>query len=119
MLFVGACGMREQPPQKRLGHASPESVKVYTRVSDEAVLTEYAKRLGEGDEVRNAGETERSRPPEVGRGNRTVLRLQCPHGRAPGVRGGCVRRAGSAHSGLCRERVYHEIIIWRSVACVV
>lgn len=30
---------------KRLGHASPESVKVYTRVSEEAVLAEYAQAL--------------------------------------------------------------------------
>ena len=39
-------GMRELSLQKRLGHASPESVKVYTRVSDDAVLAEYAQALG-------------------------------------------------------------------------
>jgi integrase/recombinase XerD len=38
-------GMRELSLQKRLGHASPESVKVYTRVSDEAVLADYTKAL--------------------------------------------------------------------------
>jgi integrase/recombinase XerD len=38
-------GMRELSLQKRLGHASPESVKVYTRVSDEAVLAEYTQAL--------------------------------------------------------------------------
>jgi integrase/recombinase XerD len=45
-------GMRELSLQKRLGHASPESVKVYTRVSDEAVLAEYAQALGRGQEKR-------------------------------------------------------------------
>ncbi|MDJ0363466.1 tyrosine-type recombinase/integrase [Rhodococcus sp. H29-C3] len=34
-------GMRELALQRRLGHASPESIGVYTRVSDEQVLTEY------------------------------------------------------------------------------
>lgn len=34
-------GMRELALQKRLGHASPESIRIYTRVSDEQVLTEY------------------------------------------------------------------------------
>lgn len=33
--------MRELALQRRLGHASPESIGVYTRVSDEQVLTEY------------------------------------------------------------------------------
>ncbi len=37
--------MRELSLQKRLGHASPESVKVYTRVSDAAVLAEYTQAL--------------------------------------------------------------------------
>ncbi|MET8030337.1 tyrosine-type recombinase/integrase [Streptomyces avermitilis] len=41
-------GMRELSLQKRLGHASPESTKVYTRVSDEAVLADYTRAL-EGD----------------------------------------------------------------------
>lgn len=31
--------------QKRLGHASPESTKVYTRVSDEAVLADHTRAL--------------------------------------------------------------------------
>jgi integrase len=39
-------GMRELALQKRLGHASPESTRVYTRVSDPAVVTEYRRALG-------------------------------------------------------------------------
>ncbi len=38
-------GMRELALQQRLGHASPESTRSYTRVSDEAVLTEYTHAL--------------------------------------------------------------------------
>lgn len=38
-------GMRELALQKRLGHASPESTRVYTRVSDEAVVAEYRRAL--------------------------------------------------------------------------
>ncbi|GAA2748514.1 tyrosine-type recombinase/integrase [Kitasatospora cinereorecta] len=38
-------GMRELSLQKRLGHASPESAKIYTRVSDEAVLADYTRAL--------------------------------------------------------------------------
>jgi integrase/recombinase XerD len=38
-------GMRELSLQKRLGHVSPESTKVYTRVSDEAVLADYTRAL--------------------------------------------------------------------------
>ncbi|MFE7430493.1 tyrosine-type recombinase/integrase [Streptomyces sp. NPDC057545] len=38
-------GMRELSLQKRLGHASPESTKIYTRVSDEAVLADYTRAL--------------------------------------------------------------------------
>lgn len=38
-------GMRELSLQKRLGHASPESTKVYTQVSDEAVLADYTRAL--------------------------------------------------------------------------
>lgn len=34
-------GMRELALQKRLGHASPESIRIYTRVSDDQVLAEY------------------------------------------------------------------------------
>ncbi len=34
-------GMRELTLQKRLGHASPESTRVYTRVSDDQVLADY------------------------------------------------------------------------------
>jgi len=38
-------GMRELTLQKRLGHASPESTKIYTRVSDDAVLADYVQAL--------------------------------------------------------------------------
>lgn len=39
-------GMRELALQKRLGHASPESTRIYTRVSDRAVAEEYHRALG-------------------------------------------------------------------------
>lgn len=39
-------GMRELALQKRLGHASPDSTRVYTRVSDAAVVAEYRRALG-------------------------------------------------------------------------
>lgn len=38
-------GMRELALQQRLGHASPESTRIYTRVSDDAVLAEYISAL--------------------------------------------------------------------------
>jgi integrase/recombinase XerD len=38
-------GMRELALQKRLGHASPESIRIYTRVSDEQVRADYAAAL--------------------------------------------------------------------------
>jgi integrase len=34
-------GMRELALQRRLGHASPESMRIYTRVSDAQVLADY------------------------------------------------------------------------------
>lgn len=34
-------GMREMTLQKRLGHASPESTRIYTRVTDEQVVKDY------------------------------------------------------------------------------
>lgn len=40
-------GMRELALQKRLGHASPDSTRIYTRVSDPIVLEEYRHALGE------------------------------------------------------------------------
>jgi len=40
-------GMRELTLQKRLGHASPESTRVYTRISDAAVVEDYRRALGE------------------------------------------------------------------------
>ena len=39
-------GMRELTLQKRLGHASPDSTRVYTRVSDPIVVAEYRQALG-------------------------------------------------------------------------
>lgn len=42
-------GMRELTLQKRLGHASPESTKIYTRVSDAVVVEEYRRILGKGE----------------------------------------------------------------------
>ncbi|GAA4967429.1 tyrosine-type recombinase/integrase [Actinoplanes utahensis] len=39
-------GMRELALQKRLGHASAESTRIYTRVSDPAVVAEYNRALG-------------------------------------------------------------------------
>jgi integrase/recombinase XerD len=48
-LFEG--GMRELPLQKRLGHASPQSTQIYTRVADPLVVEEYRRALGrEGPE---------------------------------------------------------------------
>jgi len=38
--------MRELTLQKRLGHASPESTRIYTRVSDPTVVAEYRRALG-------------------------------------------------------------------------
>lgn len=38
-------GMRELALQRRLGHASPESTRIYTRVSDDIVLSEYVSAL--------------------------------------------------------------------------
>jgi integrase len=42
-------GMRELALQKRLGHASPESTRVYTQVSDPIVVAEYRRALGQED----------------------------------------------------------------------
>lgn len=44
-------GMRELTLQKRLGHASPESTRLYTQVSDPMVVADYRRALGE--EVRS------------------------------------------------------------------
>jgi integrase/recombinase XerD len=37
--------MRELSLQKRLGHASPESTRIYTRVSDPEVAADYRRAL--------------------------------------------------------------------------
>ena len=42
-------GMRELTLQRRLGHASPDATRVYTRVSDPVVVAEYRRALGLGD----------------------------------------------------------------------
>lgn len=42
-------GMREFALQKRRGHASPESTRLYTRVSDAAVVEEYRCALGRAE----------------------------------------------------------------------
>jgi len=42
-------GMRELTLQKRLGHASPESIRIYTRVSDAAMLEDYHRALKRAD----------------------------------------------------------------------
>jgi integrase len=43
-------GMRELTLQKRLGHASPESTRIYTAVSDPQMVEEYRRALGEEKE---------------------------------------------------------------------
>ncbi len=49
-------GMRELALQKRLGHASFESTKAYTRVSDAAMLEDYRRALtAQAQRVRHAG----------------------------------------------------------------
>ena len=49
-------GMRELALQKRLGHASFESTKGYTRVSDAAMLEDYRRALTvQAQRVRHAG----------------------------------------------------------------
>lgn len=40
-------GMRELALMKRLGHASPESTRIYTRVGDPQLVAEYRRALGE------------------------------------------------------------------------
>ena len=42
-------GMRELTLQRRLGHASPEATRLYTRVSDPQVVAEYRRALGMDD----------------------------------------------------------------------
>jgi integrase len=46
-------GMRELTLQKRLGHASPESTRIYTRVSDARVVADYRRALGQPPEAPN------------------------------------------------------------------
>ena len=43
--------MRELTLQRRLGHASPESTRLYTRVSDAAMVAEYVQALVHGDQL--------------------------------------------------------------------
>ncbi|MFE3519623.1 tyrosine-type recombinase/integrase [Streptomyces sp. NPDC059166] len=46
-MFEG--GMRELTLMTRLGHATPDSMKVYTRVSDPEVVKDYRRAIGERD----------------------------------------------------------------------
>ncbi len=46
-------GMRELTLQRRLGHASPESTRMYTRISDRAVVDDYRRALGLGETGRS------------------------------------------------------------------
>lgn len=39
--------MRELTLQRRLGHTSPDSTRLYTRVSDTQVVADYRRALGE------------------------------------------------------------------------
>jgi integrase len=45
-------GMRELTLQKRLGHASVESTRLYTRVADHEVAGDYLRALGQGGDAR-------------------------------------------------------------------
>ena len=54
-------GMRELTLQKRLGHASPESTRLYTRVSDPAVVADYCRALGIGTSLNPAVTAEGTR----------------------------------------------------------
>lgn len=45
-------GMRELTLQRRLGHSSVESTRLYTRVSDLEVAADYRRALGQEDELR-------------------------------------------------------------------
>ncbi|MFL5658781.1 MAG: tyrosine-type recombinase/integrase [Ktedonobacteraceae bacterium] len=47
-MFEG--GMRDLTLQKRLGHASPESTRIYTDISDATVVAEYRQALQAGEE---------------------------------------------------------------------
>jgi len=47
-MFEG--GIRDLTLQKRLGHASPESTRIYTDVSDATVVAEYRQALQAGEE---------------------------------------------------------------------
>jgi integrase len=46
-MFEG--GMRELTLMARLGHASPDSTKIYTRISDHEVAEDYRQALEAGD----------------------------------------------------------------------
>ena len=44
-MFEG--GMRDLTLMTRLGHASPDSTKIYTRVSDPDVVADYRRAIGD------------------------------------------------------------------------
>jgi integrase/recombinase XerD len=45
-------GMRELTLQRRLGHASVESTRIYTLVSDHQVVADYRRALGQDGATR-------------------------------------------------------------------
>ena len=49
-------GMRELALQKRLGHASPESTQIYTRVCDDQVLADYTAALQDRRDRQRGGQ---------------------------------------------------------------
>jgi integrase/recombinase XerD len=55
-------GMRELTLQKRLGHASVESTRVYTRISDPAVVADYRRALGSRMDTPTAVRTDEVSP---------------------------------------------------------
>jgi len=48
-------GMRELTLQRRLGHASPESTRLYTRVSDAVVVAEYHRAVTDRPSIQSGG----------------------------------------------------------------
>ena len=87
-------GMRELALMRPLGHASPESVRIYTRVSDEQVRAEYAAALQAGSLPRRPwwtaraaragpGARERRCLPWLGRGPCPLPATRGWSGRAP------------------------------------
>jgi integrase len=55
-------GMRELTLQRRLGHASVESTRLYTRVADHEVAADYLRALGQDEDEGFGGD----RLPHIG-----------------------------------------------------